>query len=604
MLAFDKNKIERYLKTTGIALGVIFVSLSTIAKIKKKESTYENEPEQKNPMEGKRVVFVEDKDDIENADGVCGHLKVVAETNYHSGFYDKYIKRAVDVVLSFGGLVLLSPVFLGFSIAIKIDDPGPVLFTQKRIGQNKKYFKLHKFRSMKMSTPHDVPTHMLEDPDQYITRIGRFMRRHSIDELPQIWDIFLGNMSVIGPRPGLWNQDVLTATRDKYGVNDVRPGLTGWAQINGRDELEILDKVKLDREYVKKMGPVMDLKCFLGSIAVFVHDGSLVEGGTGEMKKEIEKQNEWKTIEIKDEIAPLVTVIIPTYKRTVEYLSRAVSSVLEQTYPNVEIIVIDDSPSNYEKRNDIKLFMKSLETEKIRYYQNQKNMGGSLARNRGISLSKGSFITFLDDDDEYKPEKIEKQIKFMIHGQYDLSFSNMIMYNASGAVVDYRDYKDIPAYDNESLLHYHLMKHMTGTPTFMFKTMELKKIGGFEDTKMGQEFYLMLKSIERGLTIGYLPECDVKVYKHTNGGITQGKNKINGEICLYEFKKQYFERLNGKEIKFINFRHWAVMVIAYKRNKMYPQMIGAGIKAFVSSPIDFFIQVTGFFYKVRKNIGK
>ena len=173
------------------------------------------------------------------------------------------MKRAIDIVLSFGGLVLLSPLFAVIAIAIKVEDPGPVLFTQKRVGQNKKYFKLHKFRSMKMSTPHDVPTHQLENPEQYITKVGNTRSSVSLDELPQIWDIFIGNMSVIGPRPGLWNQDLLTAERDKYGANDVKPGLTGWAQINGRDELEISDKAKLDGEYVKKIGPLMDIRCFL-----------------------------------------------------------------------------------------------------------------------------------------------------------------------------------------------------------------------------------------------------------------------------------------------------------------------------------------------------
>ncbi|WP_027869775.1 sugar transferase [Eubacterium sp. AB3007] len=198
----------------------------------------------------------------------------------------------MDVVLSFGGLVVLSPVLIGISLAIKIDDPGPVFFTQKRVGQNKQYFKLHKFRSMKMSTPHDVPTHMLENPDQYITRVGKFLRAHSLDELPQIWDIFIGNMSVIGPRPALWNQDVLTAERDKYGANDVKPGLTGWAQINGRDELEIPDKAKLDQEYTKNLGLKMDIICFLGSLHVFTNDDSVVEGGTGEMKKHTTQENE------------------------------------------------------------------------------------------------------------------------------------------------------------------------------------------------------------------------------------------------------------------------------------------------------------------------
>lgn len=206
--------------------------------------------------------------------------------------YEKYIKRGIDVVLSFLGLVFLSWLYLLIIIVIKIDDPGPAFFTQKRVGQGKTIFKLHKFRSMKMCTPHDTPTHLLENPEQYITKIGKFMRKYSVDELPQIWDIFVGNMSIIGPRPALWNQDDLIAERDKYGANDVKPGLTGWAQINGRDELEIDVKAKLDGEYVKQLkkggfaGIMMDIKCFFGTItSVLKHDG-VVEGGTGEMKKD------------------------------------------------------------------------------------------------------------------------------------------------------------------------------------------------------------------------------------------------------------------------------------------------------------------------------
>lgn len=281
----NKKKIEKFLKITGSVLGVSFLALNIIGGKKKKDSVYANEPKEKNPLEGYKVTFVKDDNDPENADGVRGHLEAAGKSDYRPGIYEKYIKRAMDVVLSFGGLVVLSPLYIGISAAIIIDDPGPVFFTQKRLGQNKKYFKLHKFRSMKMSTPHDVPTHMLENPEQYITRVGKFLRAHSLDELPQIWDIFIGNMSVIGPRPGLWNQDVLTAERDKYNANDVKPGLTGWAQINGRDELEIPVKAKLDGEYVRKMGPVMDAKCFLGSVGVFAHDDSVVEGGTGEMSK-------------------------------------------------------------------------------------------------------------------------------------------------------------------------------------------------------------------------------------------------------------------------------------------------------------------------------
>lgn len=284
-MSIDKKKIGKILKVTAIGTGVTFLGLNMIAKKKKGDSVFEKEKDQKNPFAGKEVVFVEDESDEENADGVRGHLEAVGETKKSKGIYDRYIKRAIDVVLSFGGLVVLSPIYAGIAIAIKIDDPGPVFFTQKRVGQNKEFFKIHKFRSMKMSTPHDVPTHMLGDPDQYITRVGKFLRKHSLDELPQIWDIFIGNMSVIGPRPALWNQDVLIAEREKYHANDVKPGLTGWAQINGRDELEIPVKAKLDGEYVEKESLLFDIKCFLGTIGSVLSSDGVVEGGTGELNK-------------------------------------------------------------------------------------------------------------------------------------------------------------------------------------------------------------------------------------------------------------------------------------------------------------------------------
>ena len=270
-------------------LGTVAVGLAAVAAIKKPGSIYRDKPEEKNPMEGKKVKILANENEPTNADGVCGHLEAVGTTNHTPSFYEKYIKRCFDILLSFGGLVILSPVFLVLSLWIVIDDPGPVFFTQKRIGKDKRYFKLHKLRSMRMDTPHDKPTHMLDNPEQYITKAGRFIRAHSLDELPQIWDIWVGNMSVIGPRPGLWNQDLLTAERDKYGANDIKPGLTGWAQINGRDELEIPEKARLDGEYASAIssgnGLKMDIKCFLGSIHVFSRDDSVVEGGTGEMKR-------------------------------------------------------------------------------------------------------------------------------------------------------------------------------------------------------------------------------------------------------------------------------------------------------------------------------
>ncbi|MDY4583258.1 MAG: sugar transferase [Candidatus Faecousia sp.] len=200
--------------------------------------------------------------------------------------YQRFGKRLLDILLSGCGIVVLSPVYLLVALAIKLDDPGPVFFRQKRVGIHKTYFQILKFRTMKMETPRDVPTHLLDNPEQYITRVGRVLRKTSLDELPQIFQIFTGKMSVIGPRPALWNQDDLIAQRDKYGANDVRPGLTGWAQINGRDELPIDVKAAFDGEYVRKMSFLFDCKCFFGTIvSVLKHEG-VVEGGTGQMEKE------------------------------------------------------------------------------------------------------------------------------------------------------------------------------------------------------------------------------------------------------------------------------------------------------------------------------
>lgn len=197
--------------------------------------------------------------------------------------YKNFVKRLIDIILSFVGAVVLLPVFAIVGLIIYIDDPGPVIFKQKRIGKGKKIFMLHKFRSMKLKTP-DIPTHLLSNPEQYITKIGKAIRKFSIDELPQIYDILIGNMAIIGPRPALWNQEDLIAERDKYGANDIKPGLTGLAQISGRDELPIEEKARLDGVYAQNITFAEDLKLFFGTItSVLKHDG-VVEGGAEQTK--------------------------------------------------------------------------------------------------------------------------------------------------------------------------------------------------------------------------------------------------------------------------------------------------------------------------------
>ncbi len=216
--------------------------------------------------------------------------------------YKHFLKRVFDFLVSLIAIIVLAVPMLILAIAIKCDSKGPVFFKQKRIGKGKKTFTILKFRTMRTDTPHDAPTHELADPKKWITKVGGFLRKTSLDELPQIFNIFAGQMSVIGPRPALWNQDDLIAERDKYGANDVRPGLTGWAQINGRDELEIPVKAKLDGEYVARMGFFFDCKCFFGTVFSVLKSDGVVEGGTGELhKQETEAEKEAAVTDLETE---------------------------------------------------------------------------------------------------------------------------------------------------------------------------------------------------------------------------------------------------------------------------------------------------------------
>ena len=199
--------------------------------------------------------------------------------------YQNCLKRLLAIVLSLMGIVALGWLLALLSIAVKLDSPGPVLFKQKRVGRGKSHFYILKFRTMRTDTPKDIPTHLLANPEQYITRVGRFMRKTSLDELHQLFNILLGHMAIVGPRPALWNQFDLIAERDKYGANDVRPGLTGWAQINGRDELEIEEKALLDGEYVRNLSFRFDVRCLLATVKVVLNRDGVVDGGTGTLRK-------------------------------------------------------------------------------------------------------------------------------------------------------------------------------------------------------------------------------------------------------------------------------------------------------------------------------
>lgn len=341
-----KKTTKRFLYGIIALAGLTATGVKIASTLQKKQCREDS----KNPFEGKKVIFVENEEDPENADGVRGHLEPVSASAYTPSFYDKYVKRGLDIVLSFGGIVALSPLLLGIAAAIKIDDPGPVFFTQKRLGQNKKYFRVYKFRSMKMSTPHDTPTHMLENPEQYITRVGKFLRAHSLDELPQLFNVLDGSLSLVGPRPGLWNQDVLTAERDKYGVNEYKPGITGWAQINGRDSISIEKKSELDGYGVRHSSLLFDLKCLLGTVTKVGHDDTVVEGGTGTMAKVYRNYTEGKTAEEligNIGFGELVTVDRTAKKKVLvtgagSYIGQAFTTYAKEHYPeNFEIDELD-----------------------------------------------------------------------------------------------------------------------------------------------------------------------------------------------------------------------------------------------------------------------
>lgn len=294
----------------------------------------------------------------------------------------------------------------------------------------------------------------------------------------------------------------------------------------------------------------------------------------------------------------LVSVVMPTYQRDLLYVERAVQSLLDQNYNNMEILIIDDSPDTYENRSAIKAYILNLRDPRIRFIQNERNLGGALARNVGIRMAKGYYTTFLDDDDRYLPEKISAQVAFMDETGYDMSFSNMLIKTMGEVLIDVRNYSNVWSFEQEEFLKYHLMRHATGTPTFMYVTEKLQSIGGFDDARMGQEFYLMLKTIERGLSIGYLDVYHVVVYKHKGDAISKGDNKIIGENELYERKKSYFHLLSQDQISFVRMRHYAVLAVAYKRNGDYLGMISNLFKAFFAAPTHMLKEGVKFVLKV------
>lgn len=287
-------------------------------------------------------------------------------------------------------------------------------------------------------------------------------------------------------------------------------------------------------------------------------------------------------------VEPLVSVVIPTYKRAEEVLGRAITSVLNQTYNNVEVLVVDDNLPDSDDRQRVSNMMERspFNDSRVTYIKNKQNLGGSLTRNVGIEEARGDYITFLDDDDIYLPQKIENQVRFMLNEGVDLSFTDLKLHNPNDQLIDYRDYDSIEEFSNAYLLNYHLKRHITGTPTFMFKRTSLLEIGGFPQAKVGQEFRLMLRAIENNLSIKYLKDSQVVAYVYKGEKISNGANKLNGELELYKLKQSYFHRFTWREKRFISFRHHVVMSVAGLRSSMPKIFIGHALKAVFTSPLD------------------
>lgn len=283
---------------------------------------------------------------------------------------------------------------------------------------------------------------------------------------------------------------------------------------------------------------------------------------------------------------PLVSVILPTYNQKF-FFERAVNSLLKQTYKNIEIIIIDDNKnSEIRKAND--LFISSLNVDNVYYIKNDENIGSSKSRNKGIYLAKGKYITFLDDDDEYMPTKIEKQVNEMILHDADFSTTNVKLYNENGKIIDVRNRKYLYFDLDESLLVKHLKYHITSTNTLMFKKEFLISIGGFDEENLGDEFYLMTKAFQKSNNFIHINSCDVKAYVHSTTGLSSTNNKIKCEKMLFEYKMSFRNLLSKKDIRYIKMRYYAVFSFAYKKSKKYVKCLIYAIKSFFVAPIAFF----------------
>lgn len=542
----DKNKVKKAAILTGLALGGTYLIMRGITKKQYPKSVYADRPDEQNPMEGKKVVFIEDEKDPVNADGKKGHLEIIGESKHIPTFYEKYVKRGLDIVLSFSGMVVLAPVFAATALAIKIDDPGPVLFKQKRVSQNKGYFQIMKFRSMSTQTPSDLPTHMLGNTGG-ITRVGAFIRKASLDELPQLFNILMGNMSIIGPRPALWNQDYLTAERDKYGANDVKPGLTGLAQISGRDELKIEEKAKLDGVYAAELrksnvsGFIMDMKMFFGSVFAVLKREGIIEGGTGQLAKEFaktEKLDNNSSIQHFFDITDkkhTYSVLLSVYRNDdPKFLEIALKSIYEdQSVKPDEIVVVFDGPLTSDLYTVLNAFKEGKDGI-VKYYPQEKNQGLGEALRIGSEKCTCDYIFRMDSDDISDPKRFEKQITYVeTHSDIDVVGTDIAEFNTSlGEDMRTRSCPE----SHEDIVLMGKKRNPMNHVSVCMKRSALEKCGGYKTLLLLEDYYLWLHMIAAGCKLANIHES--LVYVRVGNGFDSkrgSKERITGWKTLQNF---------------------------------------------------------------------
>lgn len=549
----DKNtakKIKKAAATAGIIFGGAFIALNYVARKRYPKSVYADQPEERSPFEGKKVIFVENENDPVNADGKQGHLEAVGTSEHIPTFYEKYVKRGLDIVLSSCGIIVLAPVYAVSALAIKIDDPGPVLFYQKREGASHSRFRLAKFRSMRLDTPQNVPTHQLESPDQYLLRSGRLLRKSSADELPQLFNILEGTMSIIGPRPALWNQDYLIAERDKYGANDVKPGLTGLAQISGRDELEIPEKAKLDGVYAQAFNAtgkswfrdnvtpfIMDCKIFFGSIfAVLKHKG-VIEGGTGALAEEFNKTHQFDSVQKFDiaNKAHTYSVLMSVYKNDDPvFLASALRSIYEdQTVKPDEIVVVFDGSLTdelYSVLNDFKTGKEAI----VKYYPQEENHGLGEALRIGSEKCTCDYILRMDSDDISDPKRFERQIAYVeTHPEIDVLGTDIAEFQSS--LEEDMRVRSCPE-KHDDIVKMGKKRNPMNHVSVCMKRSALEKCGGYRTLLLLEDYYLWLNMIAADCKLANIHES--LVYVRVGNGFDSkrgSKERIIGWKTLQDF---------------------------------------------------------------------